>query len=60
MYTAHVQPMPNMVTDQVTMLTDQQRRLIAAYDTPKSLVELMALTGRSEVEGVPFQHGASG
>ena len=38
-------PATDLVTDQVTMLTDQQRRLIAACDTPKSLVELMALTG---------------
>lgn len=50
----------NLVTDRVTMLTDQQRRLIAACDMPKSLVELMALTGRSGAEVIPFQRGASG
>ena len=38
-------PAANLVTDQVLKLSDQQRRLIAACDTPKSVVELMALVG---------------
>ena len=38
-------PTADLVTDQVLMLSDQQRRLIAACDTPKSVVELMALVG---------------
>ena len=38
-------PETDLVTDQVTKLSDQQRRLIAACDTPKSLVELMAVLG---------------
>ena len=38
-------PETNLVTDRVTKLSDQQRRLIAACDTPKSLVELMAIVG---------------
>ena len=46
MVTAHERrPKPDLVTDQVTKLNDRQRRLIAACDTPKSLVELMAVLG---------------
>ena len=38
-------PMTDLVTDQVFPLSDQQRRVIAACDTPRSLAELMALAG---------------
>ena len=38
-------PETDLVTGHVTKLNDQQRRLIAACDTPKSLVELMAIVG---------------
>lgn len=38
-------PTTDLVTDRLTKLSDQQRRLIAACDTPKSLAELMALLG---------------
>ena len=38
-------PMTDLVTDQASALSDQQRRLIAACDTPRSLAELVALAG---------------
>ena len=38
-------PKTDLVTDQVFELSDQQRRIMAACDTSKSLTELMALTG---------------
>ena len=38
-------PMTDLVTDQASALSDQQRRLIAACDTPQSLAELVALAG---------------
>ena len=38
-------PMADLVTDQASPLSDQQRRVIAACDTPRSLAELMALAG---------------
>lgn len=46
MSTAQVRrPTTDLVTDRLTKFSDQQRRLIAACDTPKSLAELMALLG---------------
>ena len=39
------QPVTDLVTDQVATLSDHQRRVIAACDTPRSLAELMALAG---------------
>ena len=38
-------PMTDLGTDQVSPLNDQQRRIVAACDTPRSLAELMDLAG---------------